>query len=61
LQSIKWHSRRTHAAVLGRDEDGNLIRKAGIMGIVLEGGLVKQGDTISVELPPKPYVKLERV
>jgi MOSC domain-containing protein YiiM len=48
-------------AVLGRDEDGNLVRKAGIMGIVLEGGLVKQGDTIKVELPSEPYVKLDRV
>jgi MOSC domain-containing protein YiiM len=48
-------------AVLGRDEEGNLIRKAGIMGIVLEGGLVKQGDTILVELPPEPHTKLERV
>ena len=48
-------------AVLGRDEDGNLIRKAGIMGIVLEGGLVKKGDTILVELPLEPHMKLDRV
>ena len=48
-------------AVLGRDEDGNLIRKAGIMGIVLEGGLVKKGDTILVELPLEPHIKLDRV
>ncbi len=48
-------------AVLGRDDAGNLIRKAGIMGIVLESGLIKVGDTINVELPEKPYVALERV
>ena len=48
-------------AVLDKDEDGNLIRKSGIMGIVLEGGVVKVGEEISVELPPKPHEKLERV
>lgn len=48
-------------AVLDQDEDGNLIRKAGIMGIVVEGGEVLVGSEIVVELPPKPYVKLERV
>ena len=31
-------------AVLDRDEDGNLIRKSGIMGIVIEGGEIKVGD-----------------
>lgn len=49
------------AAVLDRDDAGKLIRKAGIMGIVLEGGEVKPGDPIRIELPPKPHVKLERV
>jgi len=48
-------------AVLDRDKEGNLIRKAGIMGIVLEGGEVKVGDKIIVDLPQKPHVKLERV
>jgi MOSC domain-containing protein YiiM len=42
------------AAVLGRDEQGRLIRKAGVMGIVLVGGLVRPGDPIRVELPPEP-------
>jgi len=49
------------AATLDRDADGNLIRKAGIMGIVLEGGIVKAGDEIKIELPPKPHQRLERV
>lgn len=48
-------------AVLGRDSDGNLVRKAGIMGIVLAGGQVRPGDEIRVELPPQPYRALERV
>jgi MOSC domain-containing protein YiiM len=48
-------------AVLDKDADGNLKRKAGIMGVVLQSGEVKTGDTIRVELPPRPYKKLERV
>ncbi|MDJ1159920.1 MOSC domain-containing protein [Chelatococcus sp. SYSU_G07232] len=48
-------------AVLGRDEQGNLIRKAGIMGIVLAGGVVQPGAAIRVELPSPPHQRLERV
>lgn len=48
-------------AVLDRDEAGNLIRKAGIMGVVLTGGEVKPGDEIRVELPAEPHERLERV
>lgn len=48
-------------AVLGYDEQGNLIRKAGIMAIVLEGGVVRPGDQIRVELPEQPFLPLERV
>ena len=39
------------AATLDKDAAGNLIRKAGIMGIVIAGGEVKPGDAIRVELP----------
>ncbi len=49
------------AAVLGRDEQGKLIRKAGVMGIVLVGGEVCPGNPIRIELPPEPYQPLERV
>ena len=49
------------SAVLDRDEDGRLIRKAGVMAIVLQGGLVRQGDAIKVQLPPEPHRPLERV
>src|SRR5580704_7280247 len=49
------------AATLDRDSDGNLIRKAGIMGIVLAGGEIKPGDKIEVELPSEPHRKLEAV
>ena len=42
-------------AVLDRDPEGNLVRKSGVMGIVIEGGEVKPGDGIQVELPPEPH------
>ena len=38
-------------ATLDRDTAGNLIRKAGVMGVVLTGGDVKPGDAIAVEMP----------
>ena len=49
------------AAVLGRDEHGKLIRKAGVMGIVLVGGEVHPGNPIRIELPPEPHQPLDRV
>lgn len=48
-------------AVLDRDQQGNLVRKAGIMGIVLESGELRPGDSISVKLPALPHYTLERV
>jgi MOSC domain-containing protein YiiM len=48
-------------AVLGRDEDGNLVRKAGIMGVVLASGTVRPGDQIEIELPPPPHRCLKPV
>lgn len=48
-------------AVVDRDENGNLIRKAGIMGIVVQGGLVKPGDSIRVQWPELPFLSLDRV
>ncbi|MEU3282716.1 MOSC domain-containing protein [Streptomyces antibioticus] len=47
--------------VVGRDDLGNIVRKAGIMSIVTEGGLVRSGDMIKVELPDKPHRPLDRV
>lgn len=49
------------AAVLDRDAEGNLVRKAGIMAIVLNGGDVRPGDPIRVELPALPHTPLEPV
>jgi MOSC domain-containing protein YiiM len=49
------------AAVLDRDEDGQLVRKAGIMSVVVEGGTVRAGDPIEVELPARPHRPLQPV
>ncbi len=49
------------AAVLDRDAAGHLIRKAGVMGVVIAGGPVRPGDTVTVELPPPPHLPLEPV
>jgi MOSC domain-containing protein YiiM len=49
------------AATLGRDESGNLVRKAGIMGVVIAGGKVRTGDPIRIELPPQPHRPLAPV
>ncbi|MCV2364911.1 MOSC domain-containing protein [Paucibacter sp. DJ1R-11] len=49
------------AAVLDRGPEGQLIRKAGIMAVVLQGGWVRPGDAIQVQLPPLPHRALERV
>ena len=48
-------------AVLGKDEDGNLIRKSGIMGIVVEGGDIRPGDAVRAELPAGPHRPLQVV
>lgn len=49
------------AAVLERAPDGTLIRKSGIMAIVLKDGTVRPGDAIRVELPPEPFRPLAPV
>jgi MOSC domain-containing protein YiiM len=48
-------------AVLSKDANGEIVRKAGIMGIVLESGEIKAGDSIIVLLPRKPFETLQRV
>jgi hypothetical protein len=47
--------------VLDRDDRGNLVRKAGVMAVVLRGGAIRPGDAVSVDLPERPYLSLDRV
>jgi MOSC domain-containing protein YiiM len=49
------------AATLDRDADGNLVRKAGVMGIVIAEGDVRPGDAIRVETPAEPNRPLQPV
>ena len=48
-------------AVLDHDAQGNLIRRAGIMAVVLTGGEVRPGDPVRVELPAAPRAALQPV
>jgi MOSC domain-containing protein YiiM len=46
------------AATLGRDDGGNVVRKAGVMAVVCATGDVRPGDPIRIELPPGPHRSL---
>ncbi len=48
-------------AVLDRDAAGNLIRKAGVMAVVLASGTIRPGDPIAVTLPDGPHQPLAPV
>ncbi len=41
-----------------RGEEGALVRRGGVMAVVLVGGNVKEGDAIEVALPPEPHVAM---
>jgi MOSC domain-containing protein YiiM len=49
------------AACLEKAAEGDLIRKAGVMSIVLAGGQVRAGDAVAVELPATPHEALKPV
>jgi hypothetical protein len=48
-------------ALVSRNGDGRVVRKAGIMSIVLASGEVRPGDSIQVDLPAPPHRLLECV
>jgi MOSC domain-containing protein YiiM len=48
-------------AVTGRDPRGNIVRKAGVMSIVLSSGEVRPGNAIHITLPPAPHLPLSPV
>lgn len=47
--------------VLAREPNGRVVRKAGVMAVVIFGGTVQQGDAIRIALPPEPHTALARV
>jgi MOSC domain-containing protein YiiM len=47
---------------VGRDpETGAVVRKAGVMSVVVTGGVVRPGDRIRVQFPAAPHRSLEKV
>ena len=47
--------------LVGRDADGRVVRRAGVMGVVRQGGEVRPGDPIGIELPEGPHRPLDVV
>jgi MOSC domain-containing protein YiiM len=47
--------------VLGRRDDGTVVRRAGVMGVVRHGGEIRPGDPVTVVLPAEPHRPLELV
>jgi MOSC domain-containing protein YiiM len=46
--------------VVGRDDEGTTILRAGVMSVVLQGGIVRAGDVVRVVVP-EVFVPLQRV
>lgn len=47
--------------LVGYDDGGTLVRRAGIMAVVHHGGTIRPGEGIAVVLPDEPHEALERV
>lgn len=47
--------------MVGRDAEGNTVRKAGIMAVVLAGGVIRPGDPIRIDLPGGAHEALQPV
>ena len=48
-------------AMLGRADDGTLVRKTGVMSVVVHGGTVRPGDPIAVGLPPGSPIPQQKI
>jgi MOSC domain-containing protein YiiM len=60
-RQLDEYARGLLKAVAYVDDSGRLIRKAGIMGVVVAGGTVVPDMPIVVSLPPPPHQALDRV
>lgn len=58
---LNGHSEGLMNALLDRAADGSIIRKGGVMGIVIEGGEVFPGDEIVTQIPVGSHVPLSPV
>ncbi|HEX4977409.1 MAG TPA: MOSC domain-containing protein [Nocardioides sp.] len=58
---IDRYSEGLMGEVVDRDEDGAVVRRAGVMGVVLRSGTVRVGDPLTVVLPALPHHALRPV
>ena len=58
---LDTHRRGLTKAMIEKRLSGEIMRKSGVMAIVIAGGLVMPGDGIAVTLPPLPHRPMERV
>ena len=47
--------------MLGRDADGKLVRKSGVMSVVVHGGEIRAGDSITVSFPPGDPIPMQKI
>ena len=47
--------------VAGRAPDGSVVRRAGVMGVVVAGGVVRTGDPVAIVVPDEPHRPLSPV
>ncbi len=47
--------------VVATDDEGSVVRKVGVMAVVVSGGIVRPGDAIEVRLPEGPAEALQPV
>lgn len=52
---LNGHSAGLMDALLDKADDGSLIRKGGVMAIVIRGGAIRAGDTITLDVSPTPH------
>lgn len=60
-RQLDRYARGLQKAVLERDPEGNLVRKAGVMAIVRNAGVVRPGDPIIVQRPTAAHLALQPV
>lgn len=58
---LERHQAGLMQAVLDRDDAGRLVRKAGVMAIVVTGGTVRAGDPIDIAMPAGKWRPLQPV
>ena len=58
---INGHTPGLMDALLDKADDGSLIRKGGVMAVVLEGGLVSVNDDVKIVFPSEPWQSLKPV